>query len=240
MTRQKLGEGSSVRHNVISAALFVLFFTGGPSADAALVSINFDNLVATPFSAAGFSVIAPARLSNQLAAQGVLFASSSPYVAVVDLSTGTSSPPNAIGGTDFSGLISYSVPITLQFVSPLDSTIPAVTDFVSIKGDTFVTATGTNTLIALDILGNTIASVVQTEPPAVTLSISAPGIHSVIIIGSGSTAFDDLTFNAVTAVPEPATFALAAFGGLALVASKRWRRREIRRVAAEQRVALSS
>jgi hypothetical protein len=223
MTRQLYAGQVRVRWNVTSALVFVLIFIGGRSADAAQVSINFDNLFANPFSAAGNAVLTPARLSDQLASQGVLFTSSSPFVAVVNLGTGTSSPPNAIGGTIDPGLISYSVPITVQFVSPLDPNVPAVTDFVSIRGDTNVSAMGTNTMIALDINGNPIAYDIQIEPPAVTLSVSAPGIHSVIIIGSGSTAFDDLKFNTVTAVPEPGGLAIAAAGGLFLFAGSRWR-----------------
>jgi len=197
------------------------------SASAALVTINFDSLTAAPFSAAGNSIPVAARLSNQFASSGVLFESLSPYVPVVNLGIGTTSPPNAIGGSSADGLISYSVPITLTFVSPLDPNVPGVTNFVSIKGDTVVTGLGSNTMIALDILGNPIAFDVKVEPPAVTLTVTGVGIHKVIIIGSGSTAFDDLSFNTVTAVPEPATLLLTVTGAaVLLLGARRKARRE--------------
>jgi hypothetical protein len=190
------------------------------------ITINFDDLPAAPFSAAGNSVPLASQLTNQYAGLGVLFESLGGFAAVVDLSTGTPSVPNAIAATTSDGLINYNVPIHIRFVSPLDASIPAATNSVSIRGDTFITSIGTNTMLALDVNGNAIDFDVQIEPPASLLTVTGAGIHEVILIGSGSTAFDDLSFEPLYVVPEPTSLVLAATAAIA-VASSRWCRRSI-------------
>ena len=120
------------------------------------------------------------------------------------------------------------MPIYITFVSPSNPAIPAVTNSVSIQGDTLVTALGTNTLIALDVNGNAVGYDIQIEPPASTLTISGAGIHQLVLIGSGSTAFDNLTFSSVLVVPEPASVVLVASAAIALVAYGFRRRRKTR------------
>jgi MYXO-CTERM domain-containing protein len=79
-------------------------------------------------------------------------------------------------------------------------------------------------MIALDINGNPIDYDIQIEPPASLLSVSGVGIHKVILIGSSSTAFDNLSFNSVVLVPEPSSLMLALVA-LAAIAGARVRRR---------------
>ncbi len=190
------------------------------------VTINFDDLTATS-TVAGLPVPAASQLTNQYASQGVLFSSLGGFASVVNFGPNTPSSPNAIAASTSDGLLSYAVPIEITFVSPSDSLVPAVTDFVSIRGDSFIMGWGTNTMIALDINGDPIDFDIQIEPPASILSVSGFGIHKVILIGSTTTAFDDLSFNPVVAVPEPSSIALGAMAmaatGLVVVRSRKTR-----------------
>jgi hypothetical protein len=196
-------------HRVIALTLLLTTCSA-----ARAITINFDDLPAAPFSAAGNSVPLASQLTNQYSGLGVLFESLGGFAAVVDLSTGTPSVPNAIAATTSDGLISYSVPIHIRFVSPLDASIPAATNSVSIRGDTFITSVGTNTMLALDVNGSPVDFDIQIEPPASVLTVTGVGIHEVILIGSGSTAFDDLSFEALYVVPEPASLILATTAAL--------------------------
>src|SRR5262249_21331929 len=84
---------------------------------------------------------------------------------------------------------------------PSDSTTPAVTDFVSITAD----EVGANQIISLegyDANGQLLATTSAIDINGPTLSLSVPGIHSINILGSSSTAFDDLTFSQLYAAPS--------------------------------------
>jgi hypothetical protein len=120
------------RCGVISGLAVTVFLATAPSSQA--TSINFDDLPAAPDSLPGSAVPANARLTNQYASQGVLFSSLGGFASIVNLGAGTPSSPNAIGGSFSDETISYSVPIELTFVLPGDPALPAVTDFVSIRG----------------------------------------------------------------------------------------------------------
>ncbi len=199
------------RHALTAAGVALIVSLTATVAQA--TSINFDNLTATT-PAAGVSVPSASQLTNQYASQGVLFSSLGGFASVVNFGPNAPSAPNVIAGSTSDGALTYAVPIEITFVSPTDSSLAAVTDFVSIRGDLFVMGLGTNTMIALDIFGNPIDFDVQLEPPASTLSVSGLGIHKVILIGSGTTAFDDLTFNPVMPVPEPSSLALASLAAM--------------------------
>jgi hypothetical protein len=207
----------------LASRVFVLTLLLATCSAARAITINFDDLPAAPFSAAGNSVPLASQLTNQYAGLGVLFESLGGFAAVVDLGSGTPSVPNAIAATTIDGLISYNVPIHIRFVSPLDASIPAATNSVSIRGDTFITSVGTNTMLALDINGSPIDFDIQIEPPASLLTVTGAGIHEVILIGSGSTAFDDLSFEPLYTVPEPTSLLLAAIAAIGLIASRRRR-----------------
>jgi len=207
-----------------TASLALLISLSALSAQA--VTINFDNLTATA-PVAGLPVPAASQLTNQYANQGVMFSSLGGFASVVNFGPNTPSSPNAIAASTSDGLLSYAVPIEITFVSPSDSQVPAVTDFVSIRGDLFIMGVGTNTMIALDINGDPIDFDIQIEPPASILSVTGFGIHKVILIGSTTTAFDDLSFNPVVVVPEPSSVALGAMAmaaiGLVVIRSRKTR-----------------
>jgi hypothetical protein len=210
------------------------------------VTLNFDSLNGMvnkpiwPFPSpppARYAVAATvpneSRVSDQfLASDGVVFSSDRPYIAVVDITTGDISPnhapsvPNAIGGVANNGKLSYSAPIIGNFFLPSDPSVKATTDFVSASTDT----RGIRGLVLLEafgtegqLLGST--SAIDLNGPI--LSLSLPGIHSFRLTGDGTAAFDDITFNEVTAnqvksVPEPSSvLGLLAFGALGSVLLKR-------------------
>jgi hypothetical protein len=148
------------------------------------------------------TVPAESRLSNQfLSTLGVIFSSGSPYVAVVDLGYGhATSGVNGIGGTTTDGTLTYSaaVPIVATFFDPSNPTMPAVTDFVSLRIDLVPTSGLDVTLNAYDLEGKLIASVTTFDSSGALLELSADGIHSVKFIGTSDStgaAVDDFTFN---------------------------------------------
>jgi len=163
---------------------------------------------------AGNPIPPEARLSDAfLLTHGVRFSSGSPYVAVVDLGIGhATSGTNGIGGSTPAGVLTYDrqFPIVVSFFDPSDPSTPAVTDFVSVRGDLLGSGLLV-TLNAFDIAGHLIASFTTTDDGGETLSVSAPGIHSVQFLGTNDTAgvaLDDLTFNRVT--PAPCTLNVEA------------------------------
>lgn len=208
------------------AAASLALVIGLSATSAGAVTINFDNLPATS-TVAGLPVPGASQLTNQYASQGVLFSSLGGFASVVNFGPNTPSSPNAIAASTTEGLLTYAVPIEITFVSPDNPLLPAVTDFVSIRGDLFIMGLGTNTMIALDINGDPIDFDVQIEPPASVLSVSGLGIHKVILIGSTTAAFDDLTFTSLVPVPEPSSIALGAMAmaaiGLVVVRSRKTR-----------------
>jgi hypothetical protein len=175
----------------------------------------------------GLAVPGASQLDDQyLALNGVLFRSTSPYVAVVDLQTGFGpnhaiSNPNGIGGVNAGGL-SYAAPIEMSFFDVTNGSA-GVTDFVSIRGDQIPIA-GTATLQAFGLDGTSLGSVTANDVVGgLTLSLTAAGIHRVVLTEtSGTIAFDNLAFNTPTAAPEPSTLLLFAAGVVGLFArSKR-------------------
>ncbi|MBC7807840.1 MAG: hypothetical protein H7145_17035 [Akkermansiaceae bacterium] len=180
--------------------------------------LDFDSLGAMSNSP-GASVPVAARLSNQFATSGIVFRSGSgaTYVSVVDLSgTGTTSLPNGIGGATLGDTLTYSGSplIIANFVDPTNAATSFVTDFVSVRADT-IPSGGTIGLQAFDINNVLIGSVSQTDTGGNLMSITAAGINRVEILGStnADVAYDDFTFNSVTAtvVPEAGTLTLLGF-----------------------------
>jgi len=140
-----------------------------------------------------------ARLSTQLQmSHGVTFGSVAGYVALVRLGSGhATSPPNGIGGVDASNLLEYDSPIVITFTMPGSPSTPAVTDFISIRGDQ-IAAAGSATMEAFDVSGALIGSVTAADVTGgLTLSLSIPNIHSVRLTQTQQSdiAFDDLTFH---------------------------------------------
>jgi hypothetical protein len=195
-----------VRVSLIVAALIPFWMLVPADARTELIVIDFEGLDAMTFFS-GNPIPDSARLSDAfLPTHGVRFSSGSPYVAVVDLGVGhATSGTNGIGGSTPAGVLTYDrqYPIVISFFDPGNPSVPAVTDFVSVRGDNGGSGLPI-TLNAFDVEGNLIASFTTVDAGGATLTVAAVGIHSVQFVGTrdeeGGVALDDLTFNPVTPV----------------------------------------
>jgi hypothetical protein len=194
-----------IRKALILAVLISGFCSlGAARIQAEPIVLDFEGLTAMPHTSIQTPIPLQARLSDAfLPIHGVKFSSGSPYVAVVDLGLGhATSGVNGIGGSTPTGLLTYDrmYPIVASFFDPNNPSMPAVTDFVSVRGD--LAGDGQSiTLNAFDVNGSLIASFTVPDSGGATLSISAPGIHAVQFLGTqdlGGVALDDFTFNPVT------------------------------------------
>ncbi len=212
----------------VQVVLFLLLTCAG--SQAAIVLIDFDSLpgmVDNP----GTQVPLASRLSTGLfPTTGALFSSAAGYVAVVDHSSRgvTVSMPNVIAGVNASGVMSFATDVTISFCDPSNSAVEAVTDSVSIRGDLYAQPGATATMRAFNAFGTLLGSTTAPDSGAgLTLTLSLPGIHSVILsqdsangVFDGTIGFDNLMFNSVTAVPEPSTSGLLILA-LALFRARR-------------------
>lgn len=195
--------------------------------------VNFDSFTGMA-NAPNQLVPGASQLGTQLLGLGVRFSSFSDYIAVVNLGVGhATSGALGVGGTTADGRLSYFAPIRVTFWDPANSAVQGVTNFVQIRGDLAPIA-GTVTMKAFDPLGVLLGTVTVNDIGGSTLTFNGANVHSVEITGSsGTVAFDDLQFGAVTAVPgggdpavvpEPSSMALVA-GGVVLLAGMARRRR---------------
>lgn len=203
---------------IVRSLFGFILLTSGQLADASVVSLNFDSLPAVDLLA-GTPVGAGSQLHDQfLATYGVSFSSESlsDYVAVVRLGPGATSGANGIGSVDDAGLVRYAVPLEIAFFDPANSSLLATTDFISIRGDNDATNPGTFILMkAFDQHGNEIGSQYELDGGGTILSLSIPGIHSVVLTQTiqpgDNVAFDDLVFNTPVAIPEASSLLLISF-----------------------------
>ena len=171
-------------------------------------TLDFENVDSMTFMSRN-PIPPSARLSDTyLYTHGVRFSSGSPYVAVVDLGDGhATSGTNGIGGSTPNGVLTYDAqfPIVARFFDSSDPSVPAVTNFVSVRGD-LLGSGQVITLNAFGLDGKTIASSSDTDDGGKTLSVSAPGIHTVEFLAperAGGVALDDFTFAAPTPAGTP-------------------------------------
>jgi len=168
--------------------------------------IDFDSLPGLFHDSPGQAIPSASRLSTQfLSSHGVRFSGGVDFLAVVDHGFHTTSGTNGIGGTSSGGLLTYAraFPMRATFFDPANPSVPATTDFVSIRSDTLPTGTTELTLRAYGLAGQLLESVSAADTGGAKLEISRTGIHSVEILGNGSVSFDDLEFNAPTQLPRP-------------------------------------
>lgn len=162
------------------------------------VLIDFEGLASTPFDSQ--PVPSGARLSNQLLALGVNFASSNGPVAVVNLGSGHAvSGTNGIGGIR-NGSLNYSAPISVVFSLPGFPDVPATTDFVSVRLDQLGGGPAV-TLTGYSVNGEVVSSKTLGDVGGRVVSLTGAGIHRVQFRG-GTAALDDLLFNGLKALPE--------------------------------------
>ena len=175
-----------------------------PAPNAQRTTIDFEGLPAAPSFIEGSTIPLADTLSDQLLqTDGVEFRSGSgvPYIAVVTLGLGhATSGTNGIGGMSSATILDYATPIIAEFFLPNDSTTLAATDFVSIRPDNIGDGR-TITLEGFDANGQLLATTSAVDMNSPVLSLSTPGIHSIMVLGTSTTAFDDLTFAQLYAAP---------------------------------------
>jgi hypothetical protein len=197
---------------VLLRILVIVFLplTASPAAGEPVL-IDFEMLDAMDFWS-GQPIPEAARLSDELATtHGVLFSSGAGYVAVVALGVGhATSGTNGIGGSTPDGILTYDRgwPVVFQFVDPQNPVGPAVTDFVSVRGDLSGTSGQEVIINAYDVSGGLVDSDHVLDFGGETLTVAAAGIHRVEFLGTQDdcgVGLDDLTFNPVIPIPTPTT-----------------------------------
>jgi hypothetical protein len=202
--------------------LGILFVVAAATPWCQATTINFDN------------VASPTALSNQYAAQGVIFnqieATGQFATSVVPVSSPNYATPFYFGTN----------PGTISFVDPSNPSNGAYADSVTITLNGYNNVGGwfSGAVIdAIDPLGNVIAGQTQIIAPtngtnqpnsAVSFSGQIQALRFTNIpnpSGLGIFPFDDLTFRTLTPVPEPSMFGIA---GLTLFSVWMAKRRGVR------------
>jgi hypothetical protein len=176
----------------------------------------------------GSPVDATAQLTNQYENLGVLFSTfgGAPYAALINLTGQAPSGVNGIGSVNSAGNVDYTQDLDIFLVVP-GTTIPAVTDLISIQGDE-IPIPGSVVFSAYDVNGNLLASNTLPDTAGGTYSLSAAGIHEFRLHStSGTVAYDNLSFDTPSApststssAPEPGTTGLIALGIASIVGAR--------------------
>lgn len=206
------------------AALLAAALLAAPATAAASpLSIDFEQFAGVDYMP-GTPVAAASRLSDQLlASHGVRFSSSGGFAALVDLGANhASSGRIGVVATTADGRVSYNDALRVEFFDT-STGLAGVTDFFSWTTDRLGNRS-TVWLEAYDLAGTLLTRQSWLDTGLTPLSLSLANMHSVVFYGAGSTALDDLRFNAVgpaVAVPEPGTAALLALGMAGLLLRRR-------------------
>jgi hypothetical protein len=166
------------------------------------IVLDFESFGAMTFISR--STIPPsARLSDAfLLTDGVRFSSGAPFVAVTENGVGHApGGKNGIGGSTPDGKLTYdrAHPVVARFFDPKNPSVPAVTDYVSVRGDLWGSGQ-TIVLNAYDLDGKRIGSATVVDDGQSTMKIEMPGIHYVEFLGTEDDAgvsLDNFTFNPV-------------------------------------------
>jgi hypothetical protein len=176
--------------------------TGIASTTPRRIVLDFESFGAMTFISR--STIPPsARLSDAfLLTDGVRFSSGAPFVAVTENGVGHApGGKNGIGGSTPDGKLTYdrAFPVVARFFDPKNPSVPAVTDYVSVRGDLWGSGQ-TIVLNAYDLDGKRIGSATVVDDGQSTMKIEMPGIHYVEFLGTEDDAgvgLDNFTFNPV-------------------------------------------
>lgn len=171
------------------------------------VTIDFEpplpaGLIASTDRLLGDFVPAESRITNQYADLGILFEN----VALLYLEPHFGMPAtNFINGYDGNFIIDHDAPYYFTFVSPVDETVPATTEFFSIDSDKLGGSGLSFTASAYDLDGNFLgsATAVDTTFPGPGSTVTLHGIgqmHTVVLQGAYSIGFDNLRFAPVSAI----------------------------------------
>jgi len=175
----------------------------------------------------GSPVDPTAQLTNQYENLGVLFstAGGAPYAALINLTGQAPSGVNGVGSVNAAGDVDYTLDLDIFLVVP-GTTMPAVTDLISIQGDEDPIP-GNVVFSAYDVNGNLVTSGIQPDTAGGLYSLSAPGIHEFRLHStSGTVAYDNLSFDtpsSISSTPEPVTIGFIGLG-IALIGGTRLRR----------------
>ena len=190
--------------NICSFMLCAVLIAAPASALVGDVLITFESVPGITTTASypdGSPVPTGARLTTQLQlSDGLTFSSTAGYVALVRLGSGhATSGINGIGGVNTSNVLKYNQPVIITFTMPGSPSIPAITDYVSIRGDQLQGA-GSATIQAFDVSGAPIGNATAADVSGgLTLSLAIPNIHSIRLTQTRSDiAFDDLRFNSLS------------------------------------------
>jgi len=185
-------------------------FTFNPVTPVQRVVLNFDERSGGLTFLEGNTIPDSAKISTQYVTPfGVRFSSGSNYASLVAYPnlTYTTSGYNGLGGSTPEGNLTYDsdYPTMATFVDPANPANPAITDFVSLRGDLIGTKNTNVTLNAYDKDGNLIGSDTELDFSGEYLAVSAPGIHSIKFFGNHGTnigvGIDDFTFGVVATFP---------------------------------------
>jgi len=220
-------------HKWGTTLLGVVFLAAG-SAQASIITINFDDLAQNELVSNGVSgpSVSPVLIvSNQYAVtDGVTFSASSTdpgsFAVLVESHTGynTSTPPNIITVGTTTGLLMYNsaVSLTLTFANAASNlNFDAFANDSTAPGNAFALAdiyqNGSLTPTTISLLATTGSANNGTQADPQNLS-AFPNITKLVIRDDtdiAGTAFDNFTFSATASpVPEPSTFLLLGLGGM--------------------------
>ncbi|MFM6677489.1 MAG: Calx-beta domain-containing protein, partial [Microcystis panniformis] len=164
----------------------------------------------------GTSVPSTAKITNQYAPSGVLMSG----VALINHGLGhAASGVNGIGGIGLESSVDYDAPLTFQFVSSVNSSTPAYTNYFAISPDLWG-GSGNNVKITAYGFDNTILGVTTyTETgnlsPSTPIEIQNVGkIYKVVVdaslafVGGGGIGFDLVKFEVPTVDAPSITLAV--------------------------------
>lgn len=172
--------------------------------------IHFDDRAGmNPPLSQGLPVALEYLVDDEYLSEGVLFNAGGGGIAICAGSNAIS-PRNAAAGTSTGPILDFYEPIYASFCA--DGSTPAIVDTVSIT----LTSTSTSSVLnAYDYYGRFLGSTYGGTSK--TLTVSYTGLIHSVIISPHYAAFDNLTFEGLTSIPEPGMVCLLGMGGVVMV-----------------------
>ncbi|MCA2701868.1 MAG: DUF4347 domain-containing protein [Microcystis sp. M179S2] len=201
--------------------LKIIDVSGFNNPSPSITILDFESPLPQGLSSVSFwqftSVPSTAKITNQYAPSGVLMSG----VALINLGLGhAASGVNGIGGIGSESSVDYDAPLTFQFVSSVNSSTPAYTNYFAISPDLWG-GSGNNVKITAYGFDNTILGVTTyTETgnlsPSTPIEIQNVGkIYKVVVdaslafVGGGGIGFDLVKFEVPTVDAPTVTLAVS-------------------------------